>query len=169
MKYREEQNRIGLYIKNNLEFIENENLEINDLDDNLKNWFETNYRTKMGLKYLLDILEEEYELKINKTTINGLKLKNNDMEIKNDKDIFIEEFKKSFKIIDKEEEIEKHYVKSVRFSEWARLKKLNIYTSKSINNILLNNFNYDCNNKTLYKYKKIDGKSILCWFGIKEL
>jgi hypothetical protein len=29
-------------------------------------------------------------------------------------------------IIDKEEEIDKYYVKSVRLSEWARLKKLNI-------------------------------------------
>jgi hypothetical protein len=161
LRYRDEQNRIG--INKNLEFDKDNNLDINLLDENLKNWFESNYRSKIGLKYLLDILEDKYDIRISNSIIYGIKLKENDELIKSDDEIFIEEFKKSFEIIEDENERDKYYVKSIKISEWTRLKNLKIYTSKSINKILLEKLNYDSNNKSLYKYKKIDNKSILCW------
>jgi hypothetical protein len=102
---------------------------MNVLDYNLKNWFESNYRSKIGLKYLLDILEDKYDIKISNSMIYGIKLKDNDNLIKSDEEIFIEEFKKSFEIIEDQNERKKYYVKSIRISEWSRLKNLNIYTS----------------------------------------
>jgi len=169
LRYRDEQNRIGIYINKNLEFDKDNNLDINLLDENLKNWFESNYRSKIGLKYLLDILEDKYDIRISNSIIYGIKLKENNELIKSDDEIFIEEFKKSFEIIEDENERDKYYVKSIKISEWARLKNLKIYTSKSINKILLEKLNYDSNNKSLYKYKKIDNKSILCWIGLREI
>jgi len=169
LKYRDEQNRIGIYINKNLEFEENNNLEINILDYNLKSWFESNYRSKIGLKYLLDILEDNYNIKISNTMVYGIKIKENDNIIKSDEEIFVEEFKKSFEIIEDENKREEYYIKSIRISEWARLKNLKIYTSKSINKILLEKFNYNNKNITLYKKKKIDNKSVLCWLGLREI
>ena len=137
--FRSINNQIIIYINNDL--------EINISDEKSKDLIDY---TTTGLKYLLSV-----------------KVKENNL-IKNDDNIFIEEFKKSFEIIEDENERQKYYIKTIKLSEWARLKNLKIYTSKSINKLLFEKLNYDCNNKLLYKYKKIDNKSILCWIGLKE-
>lgn len=126
-------------------------------------YFEGDYEDMINTIYftrnnIMDIISYEKKVYIKKED-----------KIKSDDEIFIEEFKKSFEIIKDENEKDKYYVKSVKITQWARLKKLKIYTSKSINIILREKFNYDTNDKSLYKCKKIDNKSVVCWFGLKEI
>lgn len=168
LRYREEQNKIGIYITENIEFIKENEIEIEELGENFKSWFEMNYRTKIGLKYLLDLLANKYEnIIIKKHTIKGIKLKEECNEKKNDEDIFIEEFNKQFEIItDVKKNDEIHYIKTIRISEWARLKNLKIYTSKSINKILLEKLNYDT--KIHLLKKSINNDKVWIYKNIKE-
>jgi len=167
-KYRDEQDRIGLFIKNNLYLTldKKDKINLDDLDNEFKKWYEIKYRAKKGSKELLDRLEDEYNISYNNNYIFGIKINNLEILPKTDEDIFIEEFEKNF-IINKEEK-ETFFVKSKKISEWAKKKNLKIYTSKGINKILSEKYNISTDDKDFYKYKKIDGKPILCWFGIKE-
>jgi P4 family phage/plasmid primase-like protien len=171
LKYREEQDRIGQFIKYHLEITKNKNdiIDINELSDLFKKWYELKFKYKIGNKTLLDRLEDEYFINNINNNIIGLKLKNinNNIENKTDEDIFIEEFEKKFEI-KKGDDREKYYIKSVRLNEWAIENRLSIYTSKSINKLLLEKYGIDNKDEKMYKYKKINGKSISCWIGIKE-
>jgi len=168
-KYREEQDRIGKYIKDNLEITKkNDNkVDIKILGQNFKDWYELNYKYKIGIKFLMDRLEDEYDIKMNNINISGIILNENDND-KNmsDEDIFIKEFLKDFEI--KKDEKDKYFIKSIRISEWSKMKGLNIYTSKMVNKILLEHFGLDSKDGNIYKYKKINGISTLCWYGLKE-
>jgi len=59
------------------------------------------------------------------------------------------------------------YMPSINIMEWAKNNNLKINTSKTINPLLVS-FGLDVKNKEHYKYKKIDGKSVICWFGVKQ-
>ena len=59
------------------------------------------------------------------------------------------------------------YLPSIRISEWAKMKGLKINTSTSINPVL-KKLGLDKENTNSYNKKKINGSSIVCWFGIKE-
>jgi len=167
-KYRDEQDRIGLFIKNNLDLTldKKDKINLDDLDYEFKKWYEMKYRAKKGSKELLDRLEDEYNISYNNNYIFGIKINNKENLPKSEEDIFIEEFEKSF-IVNKDEK-DIYYVRSTRISEWAKKKNLKIYTSKGINKILSDKYNISTDDKEYYRCKKIDGKSILCWFGIKE-
>ena len=62
----------------------------------------------------------------------------------------------------------KDFIETTRLTELCRLARLKIHNSKEINVVMLSHLNFDTKNKSQYKYKKIDGKSIVCWFGIRE-
>jgi len=166
IKYREEQDRIGQYIKECL-IITNKKEDIEEYEEllnNFKEWYEHKYNYKIGIKILLDRLEDEYNIKVINKKINGLKLINitNESIEKSEEEIFIEEFKKDFEISYKKID----YIRSIRLSEWSKKKNLNIYTSKTINKIL--NSKLDYNTKDNLEKKSIDGIKTWILNGIRE-
>lgn len=167
-KYREEQDKIGLYIKNNIDFIDDEKIDKDELGENFKNWIDLNFRIRIGVNHLLERLENEYYLTYDNLTIYGIKIKyiSNDI-IKSDECLFLEEFKKCFEIIINNEDKDKYFIKSVRLSEWAKLKNLKIFTSKTINKILLEKLNYDT--KSNLEKKSIENNKVWIYKNIKEL
>jgi hypothetical protein len=95
----------------------------------------------------------------NNNIINNNNLSN---EKKSDEYILIEEFQKDFEITNNDLD----FIKSIRLREWSKIKKLNIYTSKSINKILNTKLNYNTN-ENLHK-KSINGNKMWVLLGIKE-
>ena len=178
-KYKQENNkRINQYPKQSRLLFQIVCNNCDKLEKELIKIFKNKYihRKDIGNEYFEgdfeDMINTIYFTRNNKMDIVSYEKKQTyikEDKIKSDDEIFIEEFKKSFEIIKDENEKEKYYIKSVKITEWARLKKLKIYTSKSINKILREKLNYDTNNKSLYKNKKIDNKSVVCWFGLKEI
>ena len=166
LKYREEQDRIGQYIKECLKITNDKNTKENydELYNSFKEWYEKKYNNKVGIKILLDRLEDEYNIKINNKKIYGISILNISDELieKSDEDIFIEEFQKDFEITNNDLD----FIKSIRLSEWSKIKKLNIYTSKSINQILNTKLNY--NTKINLHKKSINGSKLWIFLGIKD-
>jgi hypothetical protein len=63
---------------------------------------------------------------------------------------FLKMFNRYFSITDDKTD----FIKSVEICEWAKLNNLKVNASKTINIILLNEFNLDSKNKEHYKTKK---------------
>lgn len=167
-KYRDEQDKIGLYIKNNIDFISNEKISKEMLGEDFKNWIDLNFRIRIGINNLLERLENEFYTTFDNLIIYGVKIKNinESNNIKSEEELFLEEFHKYFEIIKNEEDKNKYFIKSVRLSEWAKLKNLKFYTSKSINKLLLDKLNYDT--KQNLEKKSIENNKIWIYKNIKE-
>jgi hypothetical protein len=113
---------------------------------------------------MIDIIYTIVKEEIN-NNINNNNLYDSKIYIDNEKSdeyIFIEEFQKDFEITNNDID----FIKSIRLSEWSKIKKLNIYTSKSINQILNIKLNYNTD-ENLHK-KSVNGKKIWILSGIKE-
>jgi hypothetical protein len=167
-QYRDEQDKIGLYIKNNIDFISNEKISKEMLGEDFKNWIDLNFRIRIGINNLLERLENEFYITFDNLIIYGIKIKNinESNNIKSEEELFLEEFHKYFEIIKNEEDKNKYFIKSVRLSEWAKLKNLKFYTSKSINKLLLDKLNYDT--KQNLEKKSIENNKIWIYKNIKE-
>jgi P4 family phage/plasmid primase-like protien len=166
-RYRLSQDRIGQFIKDCIIFgtpTEKESKE--RLSQEFKHWFELNFKYSIKTKELFDRLES-YGLSSNTTTFFGLRIKNsiNSVEeVVSNEDLFINAFNNSFEFTD---DYKKDFIKCSYIQEWAKNRGLKIDSSKSINDILLSAFGFDSKNKEKRKYKKVNGVSVDCWFGIK--
>jgi len=163
--YRYNQNRFQQFIKENI--IEDDKSTLNKviLGNSARDWFMMNYKFAPNMRELYAILDSQYDF--NGKSYLKIKLKC-DVDDPNDINItkeqtFLIEFNKKFEVTNKSED----YIPSVSITEWAKLSNLKVSTSKEINPILLTQFGLDTKNKGHYKDKKINKKSINCWFGIK--
>jgi len=163
--YRYDQNRFQQFIKENI--IQDDGSTLNKvvLGNCAKEWFILNYKFAPSMRDLYSILDSEYDfngkayLKIKlKCDVDGA----GDINITKEES-FLTEFNKKFEVTNKPED----YIPSVSITEWAKLSNLKVSTSKEINPILLTQFGLDTKNKGHYKDKKINKKSVNCWFGIK--
>jgi len=163
--YRYNQNRFQQFINENI--VENDESTLNKvvLGNCAKDWFIMNYKFAPNMRELYAILDSEYDF--NGKAYLKIKLKcdvydPNDISITKE-ELFLTEFNKKFEVTNKPED----YIPSVSITEWAKLSNLKVSTSKEINPILLTQFGLDTKNKGHYKTKKIEGKVVWCWFGIK--
>jgi P4 family phage/plasmid primase-like protien len=163
--YRYNQNRFQQFIKENI--IEDDNSTLNKvvIGNSAKDWFILNYKFAPSMRQLYAILDTKYDF--NGKDYLKIKLKcdvydPNDISITKEQ-TFLIEFNKKFEVTNKSED----YIPSVLITEWAKLSNLKVSTSKEINPILLTQFGLDSKNKKYWRTKKIDSKSISCWFGIK--
>ena len=164
--YRNKQNRVGQFINENIVKCENGRENKLELSRRCNEWFEMNYRYRINNKQLFDILDQSYDSKGN--TYYGLKLinsfNNEAKQPKTREECFIEDFDRYFEVTHNSED----FIKSIRISEWAKIRGLKLDTSKTINPILLDKYGLDVKNKEHYKLKKIDGRPVQVWLGIKE-
>jgi len=160
------QDRIGMFIEDNL--IENpeEQISRTTVGEYANNWFEENFKYKISNRELFKRLDKKYQC--SKSGIyKGFTLKaclTNGLEEDDltDEDVFTNAFVKYYEITGDK----KDFIPSINISGWARVNNLKINTSKAIN-ILLLPLGLDVKNDEHYKKKKIDGKSVWCWIGIK--
>jgi len=165
LNYRYSQDRIGKFILENI--IEDDKATITKSQINMcaNTWFEENYKYKIPNKELYERLAEKYDC--NKSGVySGFTLKNcafepDAVELSKE-EVFTNEFRKYFEITGDK----KDFMPSINISEWAKVRNLKINTSKTINLLLLP-LGLDVNNKEQYKLKKIEGKPIQSWFGVK--
>ena len=61
---------------------------------------------------------------------------------------------------------DKYFIPSVAITEWAKMKGLQIHSSKDINTLLYERFGLDVKNKEHYKQKKIEGHTTWYWVGL---
>ena len=164
--YRNKQNRVGQFIQENIVKCDSGRENKLELSRRCNEWFEMNYKFKINNKQLFEILDQSYDSKGN--FYYGLKLINsfNDeaKQPKTREECFIEDFDRYFEVTHNSED----FIKSIRISEWAKIRGLKLDTSKTINPILMDKYGLDVKNKEHYKCKKINGSSVICWFGIKE-
>ena len=168
-RYRGEMNRIGLFVENCLIEGFGDEFKASKTEIGLacKDWFETNYKYKINNKELFEILDEKFDKSNN--TYYGIKLNYNLLTV--DKkpadrfEIFAGEFEKHFEVTNDKLDC----IRSIRITEWAKLKGLVVSSSKEINPLLLSSYGLDVKNKEQYKTKKINGAVFQCWIGIKEI
>jgi P4 family phage/plasmid primase-like protien len=166
-RYRLSQDRIGQFIKDCIIFGDISEKETKEtLSSEFKHWFELNFKYSVKAKELFDRLET-HGLSSNSTTFFGLKIKNylnSNEEVVSNEDIFIEAFNNSFELTN---DFKKDFIKCSYIQEWAKNKGLKIDSSKQINDILLSSFGFNTKNKDRRRYKKVNGTSVDCWFGVK--
>lgn len=165
MNYRYSQDRIGKFILENV--IDDDKATITKSQINIcaNTWFEENYKYKIPNKELYERLAEKYDC--NKSGVYyGFTLKNcafePDVVELTKEEVFTNEFRKYFEITGDK----KDFMPSISISEWAKVRNLKVNGAKSINPLLLP-LGLDVNNKEHYKLKKIDGKPVQSWFGVK--
>jgi len=165
LNYRYSQDRIGKFILENI--IEDDKATITKSQINMcaNTWFEENYKYKIPNKELYERLAEKYDC--NKSGVySGFTLKDcafeNDAVELSKEEVFTNEFRKYFEITGDK----KDFMPSINISEWAKVRNLKINGAKSINPLLLP-LGLDVNNKEQYKLKKIEGKPVQSWFGVK--
>ena len=163
--YRVKEDKIGSFIKECIMVNENsiQKLSKREISECSVAWFETNYRYRISNMLIFEELDKLYEccgefyygIKINYGL--GQKMITRD-------EIFINEFNNNFTITNNS----KDYLKATRFLEWAKENSMKVSSSKSINNILLLNYQLDTKDKNKYKLIKINGIATRCWAGIIE-
>jgi P4 family phage/plasmid primase-like protien len=165
LNYRYDQDRIGKFILENVIEKEGSNTTKSQINSCANMWFEENYKYKTSNKEIYERLSIKYDC--NKSGVySGFDLKNCLPETKivepTKEQVFITEFRKYFEITDNKND----FIPSINISEWAKIHNLQVNSAKTINPLLLP-LGLDVNNKDHYKKKKIEGKSIWCWFGVK--
>lgn len=165
MNYRYSQDRIGKFILENI--VEDVNASITKSQINMcaNTWFEENYKYKIPNKELYERLAEKYDC--NKSGVfSGFTLKTCTFDVEtielSKEEVFTNEFCKHFEITGDKTD----FMPSINISEWAKVRNLKINASKTIN-LLLVPLGLDVKNKKHYKLKKIEGKPVWCWFGVK--
>ena len=165
MNYRYSQDRIGKFILENV--IDDDKATITKSQINMcaNTWFEENYKYKIPNKELYERLAEKYDC--NKSGVySGFTLKNcafePDVVELTKEEVFTNEFLKYFEITGDK----KDFMPSISISEWAKVRNLKVNGAKTINPLLLP-LGLDVNNKEHYKLKKIEGKPVQSWFGVK--
>lgn len=165
LNYRYSQDRIGKFILENI--IEDDTATITKSQINMcaNTWFEENYKYKIPNKELYERLAEKYDC--NKSGVySGFTLKNcvfeSDVVELSKEEVFTNEFRKYFEITGDK----KDFMPSINISEWAKVRNLKINGAKTINPLLVP-LGLDVKNKEHYKDKKIEGKAVQCWFGVK--
>ena len=163
--YRYNQNRFQQYIKENIIEDDEATLKKNILGNSAKDWFIMNYKFAPNMRELFGILDSQYDFNGKEYLKIKLKCDVDDTDVINitKEETFLTEFNKKFEVTNNLED----YIPSVTITEWAKLSNLKVSTSKEINPILLTQFGLDTKNKGHYKTKKIEGKVVWCWFGIK--
>jgi len=166
-EYRYSQNRFQQFIAENIIEDDTQTLSKIVLNNCAKDWFTINYKFVPNMRTLYALLDTKYEF--NGKKYLNIKLKcdaeNPDEIYITKEEIFLIEFNKTFKITNEA----KDFIPSVSITEWAKLSNLKVSSSKEINSNLLINFKLDTKNKEHYKTKKINGKVVWCWFGIKRI
>jgi P4 family phage/plasmid primase-like protien len=163
-KYRQGQNKYLEYINENIVPNPEGRVDKSVIGADIKRWFELNYKYTPKNKEIFDLLNEDYDY--NSNGYIGFTLKNSieeDEEIITKEQEFIEAFNKKYELTQDKED----FIKSVSICEWAKSLDLRVSSSKSINEILKNQYGMDTKDNRYYKCKKIDGKSVSCWFAIK--
>jgi P4 family phage/plasmid primase-like protien len=166
-EYRYSQNRFQQFISENIIEDDTQTLSKVVLNNCAKDWFTINYKFVPNMRTLYALLDTKYEF--NGKKYLNIKLKcdaeNPDEIYITKEEIFLTEFNKTFKITNETTD----FIPSVSITEWAKLSNLKVSSSKEINSNLLINFKLDTKNKEHYKTKKINGKVVWCWFGIKRI
>ena len=62
----------------------------------------------------------------------------------------------------------KDFIPTTRLLEFCKSARLKIHKSRDINVVMLSHLQFDTKNEFQYKYKKIKGKSVISWIGIRE-
>jgi len=166
LKYRNSQNRVEQFISENIINQDNATTSKIYLSNCANNWFENNYKHKIQNTTIFKVLDKKYETNRNGEYI-GFRLKDfgfecNVIEISKE-DIFTREFKRFFEITNSPDD----FIPSINISGWAKEQLLKVNTSKQINPLLIP-LGLDVKNKQHYKDKKILGKAVQCWIGIKR-
>lgn len=165
-EYRYSQNRFQQFISENIIEDDTQTLSKVVLNNCAKEWFSMNYKFVPNMRALYSLLDIKYEF--NGKNYLNIKLKcdseNTDEVYITKEESFLTEFNKTFIVTNES----KDFIPSVSITEWAKLSNLKVSSSKEINSILLINFKLDTKNKEQYKLKKINGKPIQSWFGIKR-
>jgi P4 family phage/plasmid primase-like protien len=167
-KYQDSEDPVGCFIDECVINCQGINTTKTVLSASFKVWYEANYtRSSINMKELNERLAKDYDCD-NKRFYN-LKLVG-DAEEEEDghshtsrEDKFVAEFNETFMVCLGNE---KYFIPSVAITEWAKMKGLQIHSSKDINPLLYERFGLDVKNKSHYKNKKIEGKVVNCWFGL---
>jgi P4 family phage/plasmid primase-like protien len=159
------QDRVGMFIEENLIKDPEEQISRTMVGQIADAWNEENYKYKIPNKELYARLDKTYSCS-KSGMYKGFTLKsclNNEDEIElSNEDVFTNEFVKCYEITGDKND----FIPSINISGWAKINNLKITTSMAINSLLLT-LGLDVKNKEHYKYKKIEGKSVNCWIGLK--
>lgn len=167
-KYRDSQDPIGRFIRECVVECQGTNTTKTVLSASCKLWFESNSsKYAVNMPEVYERLEKNYDC--DSKRFYNLKLIG-DMDEGEDghshisrEDKFVAEFNDAFKVCLGND---KYYIPSVAITEWAKMKGLQIHTSKDINPLLNERFGLDVKNKAQYKCKKIENQSVICWIGL---
>jgi phage/plasmid-associated DNA primase len=168
-KYKDSEDPIGCFIGECVANCQGINTTKTVLSASYKVWYEANHsRGSVNMKELNERLSKEYDC--DSKRFYNLKLIGDAEEEEEDghshtsrEDKFVAEFNESFMVCIGNE---KYFIPSVAITEWAKMKGLQIHSSKDINPLLYERFGLDVKNNSHYKNKKIEGESVKCWFGL---
>jgi P4 family phage/plasmid primase-like protien len=163
-EYRFQQDRVGRFIRDVVVPCNGAKTNKKLISEVCNTWFETNYKYRINNNQLFEELDKKYECL--RGSYHGFNIitDNHNENAETKEHAFLKMFNRYFSITDDKTD----FIKSVEICEWAKLNNLKVNASKTINIILLNEFNLDSKNKEHYKTKKIDGKPVWCWFGVKK-
>jgi len=163
--YRLSQDRIGQFINENIIPNPDECTSRISVISCANTWFEENFKYKIQNRELLTRIEKTYPCS-KSGVFKGFILKmfvNEDIVELTNEEVFVNEFGRYYEITGDKTD----FIPSINISEWAKNHNLKINTAKTFNLLLLP-LGLDVKNKEQYRYKKIEGKAIMCWFGVKR-
>jgi phage/plasmid-associated DNA primase len=160
LKYRYSQNKIQQFIDENIIVDKEATLSKTYLLSTAKEYFGNEYYKPSEL---IDNLKEKYDFNGKTFWVITIKNDGNDKPLINREEEFKQAFNQKFIITN---DLKNDFLPTIKITEWAKLSELKIQSAKEINDNLLV-LGLNSKDKSRYKDKKINGKSINCWIGLR--
>ena len=180
-EYRKSQNKVSLFINDAFTFDTTANIKKSEISSILKSWNETNstdtkYKNVSPTEVFTE-LNKDARITLQGNTFFGLAKKEieelydddgnvigSTMVNVSNEELFLQVFHDKCEITNNH----KDFIPTTRLTEFCKSARLKIHGSKEINIVMLSHLHFDTKNKSQYKNKKIKGKSVISWVGIRE-